>query len=171
MDFGPLPTESALRHPLSVTPLRGFSLIEVVIAIGLAAFVLVAIFGLFGIGLKQVGESEWKIDAANAAATVLGQRQIAPDVALSNAPLPTLVWSNLPATAATAISGEKNIDATGLETSGNARFKLRYRIWKDVSQSTNSHLVQIHLLLSWPPLAAISNGNQYDVLASTFVDP
>lgn len=150
----------------------GFSLIEVVLALGLASFVLVSILGLFGSGLKGVGESEARIEAANAAAGILGQRLAIPVGTLPDSPLPALILSNLPGASTNALEGRVQVDSTGALVPEGGRFGLTYRIWRDVSLSTNSRQVKVHLLLTWPAGASAGDtGNQYDLLSSVFVAP
>lgn len=150
----------------------GFSLIEVVLALGLASFVLVSILGLFGSGLKGVGESEARIEAANAAAGILSQRLAIPAGALPDSPLPALVLSNLPVASTNALESRVQVNSTGGLVPDGGRFGLTYRIWRDVSQSTNSRQVKVHLLLTWPAGASAGDaGNQYDLLTSIFLAP
>lgn len=145
---------------------------EVVLAIGLVAFALVSILGLFGAGLKDVGESQMKIEAANVAAGILAERLAAPEVNLASSPLPTLVWTNLPSSPTNALTAQVEIGSGGQVVSNATRFRLRYRIWKDVSQTTNSRQVRVHLLFSWPPGATrLSAANQYELLTSTILPP
>jgi len=65
---------------------QAFSLVEVVIALGIVAFVLVAILGLLPIGLRQTGDSEKESRGIN----ILGA--IASDRASSDAGANSLIY-------------------------------------------------------------------------------
>lgn len=149
---------------------RAFSLVEVVLALGLSVFVLVAIFGLLSTGLRGVEESERRIEVANVAAGVLGSRFAAPLGNLNNSPLPSLDPLSLPTSATNALTGTSGVSSSGEVNTADPRFRVSYRIWRDVSSSTNSRLVRVYLTLSWP-FAAPVVVNQYELLASTFVTP
>src|SRR5687768_5030772 len=65
MPAGPPPSERSLPSTAHLTPLagsKGFSLVEIVLAIGIIAFAFVALFGLLPVGLKVFRES---VDEAN----------------------------------------------------------------------------------------------------------
>lgn len=57
---------------------RGFSLVEVVLALGIISFVLVAIFGLFPVGYKNAQESRRETRAAYLAEQILNDLRSSP---------------------------------------------------------------------------------------------
>ena len=55
---------------------RGFSLVEVVLALGIAAFALLVIVGLLPVGLQMAGESEDESRAVNILSSVTADRRV-----------------------------------------------------------------------------------------------
>jgi Tfp pilus assembly protein PilV len=132
---------------------KGFSLIEVVIALGICAFAIVAIFGMFSLGYKNVGEAGNEFNAANLASLIVAQRRADPTNTSANLVLPAL---NQPI--ATDWQ-EKTVGWDGLPSNDpNAPYRLRYRAGLTNSASlsgvgTNSQTALICISLSWPAAA------------------
>jgi type II secretory pathway pseudopilin PulG len=157
---------------------RAFSLTEIVIAIGLVSFVLVAVIGLFSVGLTGVRESEQTIHAANLAAEMLNKRLISPGASLpalnGNAfALPSV--TNFPSLPTTPVwmTAARAVGAGGYETDDKSRaYKMTYSLWRDTNSSfgTNSSQVKLHLVLSSPADAPIDKAaTRYEVLTSFLV--
>jgi len=150
--------------------MRAFSLTEVVIALGLVAFVLVGILGLFSVGLRSVGDSEMRLEAANLASAIVNQRVAQPTNQLDNFPLARIDLTSLGTNAASAPVNKSFVAAGGqtVSTIAQARFAVATTVWKDTSFSTNSDLVRLRVRLTWPP-AATNGLNEYEVLTSFHV--
>lgn len=67
-------------HPFSSS---GFSLIEVMIALGVVVFALVALCGLLSSGLKVARQAKTELFAAQVASSILAERRAAPLAAMS----------------------------------------------------------------------------------------
>lgn len=146
-------------------PSGGFSLVEVVVALGLVSFVLVALMGLISTGLNGTRASEESIEAANLASTLVDQWRADPSTLLAD-----LAGSD----AAHAGSGPPQassfqsalLDANGRPVAGGAepKFKLTYATWRD---SSLTNLVRLHLILSAPAGSALANATtRYELQAS-----
>jgi len=137
-----------------------FSLIEVVLALGIISFALIAIFGLLSVGLKNNKESSDQIQAANLTSLLIASRRGMPTNALPRFALPPL---NLAATntVTVEINGQTNATA-GLP--GADSYKLMYQI---APSTVSLKMANIYLLLWWP--ATLSSpptnnpGNYYEL--------
>jgi len=131
---------------------RGFSLVEVVLAVGIFAFVGVALIGLFSLGLKTNHESAESLVATHLAESLLETRQAAPDTDLSSNgfPLPVLTAS----TNVTTNTSPVYISESGLLTNEtSARFGLLYSVTPDL----DANVSRVYLCLYWPAQAAPTN--------------
>ena len=133
-----------------------FSLIEVVLALGVCTFGIVALVGLFSTGVQASKESQEEIQAANLASYLVAVRTASPTNGLPNFGLPPL---------AAAASATNYIGVDGLVTNAAAAaYRLVCRA--GTNTATGSSLSQVYLLLSWPP-AADPNGTaskKYDLV-------
>jgi uncharacterized protein (TIGR02598 family) len=125
--------------------LCGFSLVEVVIALGLFSFCIVAITGLLSVGLGSTRSVVNEGVAANIAASVYGAWEAQTN---RTAPLamPGLFGVNLPALSASR-SNSFLFDQSGVQITNNAGAALRmdYVVIASVTQST-----RLDLVFSWP---------------------
>ena len=134
-----------VRHHTSKA---GFSLIEVVIALGIFAFCIVAIVGLLPVGMNSVRSVSNENNAIHIASSIEGIWQVAP---LGSSPItiPNII-TNL------AISSSANstyfFDEFGdpLANSTGAALKMNYK----TAGSGNS--TTVNMTFSWPPSAAES---------------
>ena len=156
----------------------GFSLVEVVLALGLVSFVLVAVLGLFSVGLRGTQESDATIDASNLAAEMLGKRLASPTnelpalagkaFGLPRIPaLETLpsapTWNRTP-----VIVGRGGYEATDADRA----YRVTYDYWRDTNAtfSPNSRMVKVHIFLSAPPDAPLATAStRYEVMTSYLV--
>lgn len=135
---------------------RAFSLVEVVIALAICVFVLIALLGLLNEGLSVGQESREQLQAANLATLLLSQRCNAPTNYMANIVLPSL--TNLfPATPATCY-----INSSGQSTNAaQATFQLGYQVG---TNTASPGIGFIYLRFTWPPQAAPANAiGQYEV--------
>ena len=122
---------------------RAFSLVEVVIALGVCTFVLFPMMSLLSNGLRLENDSRQQMQAADLATLLVTERRDAPTNTLSSAILPSLSQA-CPATAVTAW-----VNFAGSTTSqAQAAFQLSYQVG---TNSTNPTVGMIHLLFTWPP--------------------
>jgi Tfp pilus assembly protein PilV len=140
---------------------KAFSLAEVVIALGLCVFVLVALIGLFSAGLRLSRESEGQIRAANAATQLITAWVASPTSGTNGIPSAALTQSY-----GDAFGGQTNYlteDGIVSTSPGSAAFRITCNT--GTNASTGSKLAQIYLLLTWPPQAAPANAaGRYEVL-------
>lgn len=136
--------------------MKGFSLVEVVLALGICSFALVGIMALFVSGLKTNRESEEMIQAANLVSVILNTRQAAPFKDIVNFPVPHTALTNTFVQLYGADSSVKYLGADGRLTD---RDHALYRItcWAGTNYVTGPHLAQVYLMVSWPIGANSSN--------------
>ena len=138
-----------------------FSLVEVVVALGIFTFALVAIVGLFVTGLNTNKESSDQIQGANFASLLISTRRALPTNVIANFALPPL---NVPySTAGTYLTNATGVAADGT-TNGTPAYNLFYQA--GTSTLTGSHLALVHLVLWWPLAAAAPTnnpGSRYEV--------
>ena len=130
-----------------------FSLVEVVIAIGVAAFCLVAMLGLFPTGLKSVKNTLDQTAAAgylDAVALDLRNTQLGSNVS-------PLYAINLPAPGAVSPNATNfYFNEDGTTSSTSASLATRYAV--QLTCSNPSSLVTVaQIQIYWPPTATITN--------------
>lgn len=135
---------------------RAFSLVETVIAVGIASFVLVACVGVLTVGLKMNRQSKDMIQSSEAATflTSILQAEAATGkrpVTDALFPLPMLTNVSQPMT------GQYQADQQGLKTSSGAVFDVRY-----FASRPDTNLARVHLVLSRPVGAPAQNQDHYE---------
>lgn len=146
--------------------LRAFSLVEVTLAIGLVAFVLVALVGLLSGGLRISAESGEELQAANVVSRILGERRAAP---LSDRPeliLPPLD-DNTRAPVVAGDPGNPNAGYRGTEyltregepaaTTNDRFYRLDYRVARD--PQGRLAVVALSLITPWQAEPSESPGS------------
>ncbi len=128
---------------------------EIVLALGICAFCLVALLGLFSVGMKSSRESIENLEVANLASLLIAQRRASPTNANPLALLPVLTApannSNTPAFV--TVSGET-------ATVDKAAYRLVYDI-----QPTTHRVSKVGLTLSAPPSTDPTNARtHYNVI-------
>src|ERR1700761_6365236 len=115
---------------------RAFSLVEVVIAIGIASFVVVGIMGLWAVGLRTESQSSETVTAANLAALIINQRRLFPtNTSPANMALPSL------ATSQTNYSSPEYVGLDGCTTNrSDSSYALIYSVTQK-PRSSNVHLI------------------------------
>lgn len=141
-------------HPSQAV--KGFSLVETVIAVGIATFVLVACVGLLSVGLKMNRQSEDLIESSEAAAFLASIVQVAG--ATGNRPLDISVFPlpNL-ADVTQDVSGKYQADLRGLKTSDTPVFDVQYFMSRP-----DTNLGRVHLVLSRPAGAPAQSQRHYE---------
>ncbi len=152
---------SALRRPKPGT--RAFSLVEVVLALGICVFVLVTLMGLYSSGLRMNRESENQIQAANLASLIVASRRAAP-TNMSQLAIPANALTNAFTNAYGATGAQNYIGSDGLITNAaNAVYLVTCRAGTNVL--TGPNVAQVYMMLSWPPQAnpSMASTEHYEV--------
>ncbi|GAT31837.1 Verru_Chthon cassette protein B [Terrimicrobium sacchariphilum] len=143
-------------------PTRAFSLVEVVLALGICAFVLVALIGLFSTGLRTGRESEEQVQAANLASQILATRLAAPTTSsnLNNFAIPLTALTNSYGDVYASSGGLVGLDG---RTNSTPAYRIVCRA--GTNAQTGPRLAQVYVMLSWPYQASISNAaGRYEAL-------
>jgi len=131
-----------------------FTLVEVVVALGIFSFAIMAIVGLFVVGLNTNKESSDQIQAANFASLLISSRRALPTSVIANFALPPL---NAPYSAAgTYLTNSLGVAADGTTNVGAPAYNLFYQA--GTNSVTGPHLALVHLVIWWP-LAAVPPTN------------
>ncbi|GEM_PF-4461457 len=136
--------------------LPAFTLVEIVMALGICAVALVSMIGLFSVGLKASRDSMNQVQAAGIASKVIAIRSASPGLA-DSATTGTLA---IPAGALAQSYGDayggaspRYVDTEGrLTVSGSAAFRVSCS--SGTNERTGTRIAQVHLVLSWPAGAA-----------------
>jgi len=138
-----------------------FSLVEVVLALGICAFVLVAMIGLFQVGLTSARESEARLQAANMASLLIAQRSSS--LTNTNFAIPAAALSQTYGTAFT--SSNVYVGEDGRITTAISNALYRITCFAGTNTATGPYASQIYLSLSWPPQASRANSQgSYETL-------
>jgi len=132
-----------------------FSLVEVVIAVGIFSFVIVAVMGTMGVALNSTRDSEMKLSAAHTSAVIIGSLKANPTNRTD-----TTIFSNTLTGSGTNIY----VDRQGRVTSqADAAYKLA---WKMTPDATLTNLVFCNIELVWPPGAPTNSVSAHRVATS-----
>jgi type II secretory pathway pseudopilin PulG len=151
----------------------GFSLVEVVIALGIITFTLVALIGLLAGGLQSGRESVEDVQAAHITSTILGQRRAAPVLDEPSFILPRLNDPTLcppldtipdPYRGVAYLTQEGDVPATDAER----YYRLDYTLSRNKNEvvERTQVLARVHLSLTTPWTAIPS-----DIQAPTSTSP
>jgi len=131
----------------SVTPTLspGFSLVEVMIALGVVVFALVALCGLLSSGLKVARQAKTELFAAQIASSILAERRAAPLAAMS------AVNALPPLSNSTAGLQNVRLDRSGKVAAGagDAYYSLLYEIIP-----SDEGIARVFVALIHPPQTA-----------------
>ncbi len=131
---------------------RAFSLIEVVISLGIIVFALVALIALFSLGLKTNKESSDQIQAADLASLLVATRRGMPTNTITNFALPSLNR----ATNNTVTVGVDGLTISAAASLGTESYKLEYQI---TPGTLVTNVANVYLLLWWPAALAAAPSN------------
>ncbi len=154
-----------------------FSLVEVVLAMGIIAFALIVLFALLPVGLKSNSDSIGESQAVNLLQALIADRHSS---AYSNS---SSVYS-LPAltNVTSPVNGTFYLMEDGVTTNAlpaNARYQINYTVYPAdslYSQATNYTAasvpmpVTIHFKVSWPAAAQTARPSSVETVA-TFMSP
>jgi Tfp pilus assembly protein PilV len=143
--------------------LRAFSLVEVVVALGICTFVLVALMGLLSTGLQSGRDSEDQIQATNLAALLITTRTAATTNNIANFAIPASAMTN--AYGQIYPGGNTYISSNGMLTNvAGAAYQISCLAGTNLI--TGSGICQIYLRLSWPVHMSATNNvvKSYELL-------
>ena len=143
---------------------EAFTLVEVVVALGIFIFAGFALIGLLSVGLQNSRDSKEQLQAANIAEFICSTRRATPMTNFPAStgsqpgfPLPVLFPSqnNLAATTPTYLTW----DGTTTTTVANARFGLLYNIMAPTTYVTKvtPGVSTVYLCIYWPAQASPTN--------------
>lgn len=175
-----LPSKPAYKMPHDVfhcSSLKGkdrslvaFSLVEVVLALGVTSFAVISLIGLFAYALKATQESTQAVLAANAAASILAVDRASPTNAMANAcPLPRLDqgasnFTLTPYSLNTAI-----YLTSGGQVTNNINYAT-YGFLYSVKPNATANAAQVYMMLYWPPEASPTNGiGKYEISTQVYL--
>lgn len=140
-------------------PSSAFSLVEVVLALGICAFVLVALIGLFSSGLRAGRESEDQVQAANLASQIIALRMASPTNGPASAAIPPLTSTLL---ASSPYTTTNYVGFDGLTTnSASAAYRMTCKV--ATNALTGSRVAQVYLALNWP-VQSTNNFGRYETV-------
>lgn len=128
--------------------IAAFTLVEVVVALSIFSFALVAIVGLFMVGINANKESSDQIQEANFASLLISTRRALPTNAIANFALPPLNAAY--ASAGTYLTNSAGVASDGT-TTGTPVYNLFYQA--GTNTVTGSHLALVHFIV-WAPISA-----------------
>lgn len=141
-----------------------FSLVEIVIAMGLVSFALLAILGTITTALNSTRSVVSSSQAESIASELIATIRKAPDSGKrNNFPIEDLtVITN----ASKSSPPELYIDAAGnTANKANAAFAMKYVITRELCRPTNSsQLFYVSLTLLWPPEANLTNASSFKTI-------
>jgi len=157
---------------------NAFSLVEVVLSLGIVVFAGFALIGLLAVGLQNSQDSRERTQAATIAEAICTTRRAAPTndftaapSAQPNFPLPRL---DAPVPASSMSPGIYLTRDGATTTAANASFGFLYRITPivDPSSHASAHIASVYLCLYWPAQASPANAStsHFD-LSTTFALP
>jgi uncharacterized protein (TIGR02598 family) len=155
------------QHLRRTAGLSSFTLVEVVIALGIFSFAIVAIVGLFAVGIDTNKESSEQIQAADVASLLISTRRAVPTSTIANFALPPLNVQY--SSTGTYLTNESGVATDGTLT-GARTYNLFYQIGTNyqtgANPATGTHLALVHLMLWWPtasPMPLNNAGNRYEL--------
>jgi len=141
-----------------------FSLIEVVIALGICSFAIVALVGLFSSGIQSGQESQQKIQAADLASLILSTRAATPT---NNLPFLAIPPTAL-ATNYSVVYGTNTPAYVGYDGQVTNRADAVYQVVcsAGTNAATGANLAEVYLMLAWPPQGSLSEtaDKRYEVV-------
>lgn len=152
---------------------KGFSLVEIVLALGIFSFAIVAIIGLMGSSLRLTRDSEERIQAANAATMLAARYQ---EMLKSEARGDAVNWNGFPMPDNDLNGGSMQfVDTFGRKVADvdDAAFGL-VSMSKSVDiGASGAKLVYYTLQFHWPPVAADNSQptSSYTATTAFVVDP
>jgi Tfp pilus assembly protein PilV len=145
---------------------QAFSLVEVVLALGICAFVLIAMLGLLSTGLQSSKDSEDQIQAANVASLLISTCLANPTNSPANFAIPSSALTNGYANAYPGGINFIGVDGN-LTNVSNAAYVITCQA--GTNTISGSSLAQVYLMLTWPARATPSNVTVRRYEISTYI--
>ena len=150
-----------------------FSLVEVVLALGIFSFCILAIMGLFSVGLDSTKASEEEIKAANLASSLLCRIRSAPNANLTalDFPFPPVMGNVSGTVFDYGVESPIYIRADGSQATSamDAQAGNGYAVAAAAYQDLSGRTTRFNLTLWWPATAAfVKARGSYTV--NTFID-
>lgn len=143
-----------MKRPIRLP--AAFSLVEVTLALGIAAFCLIAVFGLMPVGVQANRNATSQTAATNILASVVSDLRATPSTATTSSQFSitfgtcrTLYFSNEGQVLASGACG------TAITVPPNARYQLNVT-WTDSGSAT---LRYADLKVTWPAAATTANAS------------
>jgi uncharacterized protein (TIGR02598 family) len=130
----------------------GFSLVEVTLAIGIAAFCLIAVFGLMPVGVQTNRNATSQTAATNIMAAVLADLRATPKINTTSAQFGITFGTN-----ATLYFDGQGQAATSLSPPSPTPFQPRYQL--NVTWYGSSGLRYADVKVTWPAAATQANAS------------
>jgi uncharacterized protein (TIGR02598 family) len=143
-----------MRKSLFRRSAKAFSLVEVVIALGLSSFVLVALVGLLGTGLQTGRDSEDQIQATNLASLLTSTRMASPTNDISGFALSASVMTNA---YQDIYGGQPTYVAANGKLTNAAHASYQITCYAGTNLMTGRDVCQVYIKLSWPALMKTTN--------------
>lgn len=144
-----------------------FSLVEIIIALGIFSFVIVAILGTMTVALNSTRDSEMKLRAANVGATIIGRIKANPTNLSDTRFFPFgkfANWSNAPSVGSNFVY----VDLQGRQVASNeAAFRLGWMVQTNLT----TNLYYYYFDLTWPPNVAPANAKGSHRIATSILMP
>jgi type II secretory pathway pseudopilin PulG len=143
-----------MKRPICVA--GAFSLVEVTLALGIAAFCLIAVFGIMPVGVQTNRNATSQTAATNIIAAVVADIRATPKSTATSAQYainiptdPTSPADPPPCTGTQTLylTGEGQIDAT------NARYRVVITFVRNPTATSTTGATYARLKVSWPALA------------------
>ena len=139
---------------------------EIVLALGIMSFCVVALLALFSIGINSGRDSQEELTASHLVQGIIGSRRSAPAADLgSEFPLPALVAGGSKGNTVVLLGPDGRIAASSSE----ARYALKYRIEAPAAGETKPF--NVYLCAYWPAQGALASASGRYELAVTFPAP
>ena len=132
---------------------RGFSLVEVVMALGIVTFVLVAILGLLPVGLRQAGDAQEEIRAVTLLSGIAADRITSP---ATNNSLIYQIAALTPGGGTTSNSFFVKETGESTTNAAEARYRVSATLYPPAANSLNPFYLALRL--SWPAGATNATG-------------
>jgi type II secretory pathway pseudopilin PulG len=132
---------------------RGFSLVEVTLALGLVAFALISLLGLLPVGLNTVRESSDQRDGMNILSALDADIRNVPSGKTDSQIYGIPVWLD------NGTVPPKYLNQNGhvVPTKGEAFYQVTWTIYRPAANSADP--LRIYLRVSWPGKAANPTGS------------
>jgi len=109
-----------LFHLKSFSNSQGFSLIEIILALGIISFALVGILGLFPVAVNAAADSQHETQAALIARSIFDQLETTPETPIRTIVLAKTLDGNSPVPIRIDLTKSSPISPIGFDTSGIA---------------------------------------------------